>query len=42
MKADDTLNLSISKLIFDGPKELLDETENTQPAIFLVSYQFLM
>ena len=32
------LNLSISKLIFEGPKELLDQTENTQPAIFLVSY----
>ncbi len=37
-EADDTLNLPISKLIFDGPKELLDQTENTQPAIFLVSY----
>ena len=37
-EADDVLNLSISKLIFDGPKELLDLTENTQPAIFLVSY----
>ena len=37
-KADDVLNFSISKLIFEGPKELLDQTENTQPAIFLVSY----
>ena len=37
-EADDALNLSISKLIFEGPKELLDQTENTQPAIFLVSY----
>ena len=37
-EADDVLNLSISKLIFEGPKELLDLTENTQPAIFLVSY----
>ena len=37
-EADDTLNTSISKLIFEGPKELLDQTENTQPAIFLVSY----
>ena len=34
MKADDILNLSISKIIFEGPKELLDQTENTQPAIF--------
>ncbi len=37
-EADDVLDMSISKLIFEGPKELLDETENTQPAIFLVSY----
>jgi [acyl-carrier-protein] S-malonyltransferase len=37
-EADDVLNLSISKLIFEGPKELLNQTENTQPAIFLVSY----
>ena len=37
-EADEVLNLSISKLIFEGPKELLDQTENTQPAIFLVSY----
>ena len=37
-KADDVLNFSISRLIFEGPKELLDQTENTQPAIFLVSY----
>ena len=37
-EADDTLSMSISKLIFEGPKEVLNETENTQPAIFLVSY----
>ena len=36
--ADDTLGFSLSKLILDGPKEDLDLTENTQPAIFLVSY----
>ena len=34
-EADNSLNLSLSKIIFDGPKTLLDETENTQPAIFL-------
>jgi len=39
-EADDILNSSISNLIFEGPKELLDQTENTQPAIFLVSYSF--
>ena len=37
-EADEALNFSISKLIFEGPKELLNETENTQPAIFMVSY----
>ena len=37
-EADETLNFSISKLILDGPKEKLDLTINTQPAIFLVSY----
>ncbi len=37
-EADDILELSTRKLIFEGPKELLDQTENTQPAIFLVSY----
>ncbi len=37
-KADETLNYSISKLILEGPKEELDLTVNTQPAIFLISY----
>jgi [acyl-carrier-protein] S-malonyltransferase len=37
-EADDTLNFSISKLILEGPKEELDLTANTQPAIFLISY----
>jgi [acyl-carrier-protein] S-malonyltransferase len=37
-EADDTLNFSISKLILEGPKEELDLTTNTQPAIFLISY----
>jgi len=37
-EADDTLNFSMSKLILEGPKEELDLTTNTQPAIFLISY----
>ncbi len=37
-EADETLNHSISKLILEGPKEELDLTVNTQPAIFLISY----
>ncbi len=37
-EADEVLNFPISKLILEGPKEKLDLTENTQPAIFLVGY----
>ena len=37
-EADETLGFSLSKLILEGPKEQLDLTENTQPAIFLLSY----
>ena len=37
-QADDILKKSLSKIVLDGPKELIDQTENTQPAIFLVSY----
>jgi [acyl-carrier-protein] S-malonyltransferase len=37
-EADEILNFSISKLILEGPKEELDLTANTQPAIFLISY----
>ena len=37
-EANDILNLSISNLIFNGPQDTLNQTENTQPAIFLVSY----
>ena len=37
-EANEVLNFDISKMILDGPKENLDLTANTQPAIFLVSY----
>ena len=37
-EADETLNFPLSKLILEGPKEDLDLTANTQPAIFLISY----
>ena len=37
-EADDLLDFSISKLVLEGPKDKLDLTENTQPAIFLVSF----
>ena len=37
-EADDILEKPISKIILEGPKELIDQTENTQPAIFLISY----
>ena len=37
-EADEILGFSISNIILEGPKEKLDLTENTQPAIFLVGY----
>ena len=36
--ADDLLKTHLSKIILEGPKEDLDLTVNTQPAIFLISY----
>ena len=37
-QADETLEFNLSKLILEGPKDELDLTINTQPAIFLISY----
>ena len=37
-EADETLGISLSKIILEGPKDELDLTINTQPAIFLISY----
>ena len=37
-KADESLGISLSKIILEGPKDELDLTINTQPAIFLISY----
>tara|TARA_B100001063_G_scaffold236962_1_gene257308 strand:+ start:28 stop:954 length:927 start_codon:yes stop_codon:yes gene_type:complete len=37
-EADDVLGMPLSKIILEGPKEQLDLTVNTQPAIFLVSH----
>ena len=37
-QADEILEVPISKIILEGPKEELDVTINTQPAIFLISY----
>ena len=37
-EADEKLGISLSKIIMEGPKEELDLTINTQPAIFLISY----
>jgi len=36
--ADEILQSPLSKLILEGPKDELDLTINTQPAIFLISY----
>tara|TARA_B110001452_G_scaffold219273_1_gene191269 strand:- start:731 stop:1663 length:933 start_codon:yes stop_codon:yes gene_type:complete len=37
-EANEILEFPLSDLILNGPKEDLDLTENTQPAIFLLSY----
>ena len=37
-QADESLGISLSKIILEGPKDELDLTTNTQPAIFLISY----
>ena len=37
-EANNVLNFNITKMILEGPKESLNLTANTQPAIFLVSY----
>ena len=37
-EADDSLEFKLSKVILEGPKDKLDLTVNTQPAIFLISY----
>lgn len=36
-EADDAINFSLSKICFDGPEEILKQTSNTQPAIFVHS-----
>tara|TARA_B100000131_G_scaffold322734_1_gene377811 strand:+ start:1084 stop:2013 length:930 start_codon:yes stop_codon:yes gene_type:complete len=37
-EADEVLKKPLSRIIFEGPKDILDLTENTQPAIFLASF----
>jgi [acyl-carrier-protein] S-malonyltransferase len=38
LEADEALNFKISKIILEGPENELKLTQNTQPAILLVSY----
>lgn len=37
-RANKVLDFDLGKLCFDGPEEELERTENTQPAVFVVSY----
>ena len=37
-QADEKLSYQISKIILEGPENLLQQTQNTQPAILTVSY----
>ena len=36
--ADEILDFPLTRIIFEGPKQELDFTENTQPSVFLVGY----
>lgn len=40
-EVDNTLEKKLSKIIFEGPQELLTQTENAQPAIMCVSIAIL-
>ena len=40
-EVDNALNKDLSKIIFDGPQDLLTQTENAQPAIMCVSIAIL-
>lgn len=40
-EADDLLNMSLSKIIFEGPADLLTQTKNSQLAIFVGSMAIL-
>jgi len=40
-KADDILGMALSRFCFEGPVEELNDTANTQPAIFVTSYAAL-
>jgi [acyl-carrier-protein] S-malonyltransferase len=40
-EADDLLDFSLSSLCFEGPEEALNDTINTQPAIFIASIAIL-
>ena len=40
-KADNILGMALSRLCFEGPVDKLNDTANTQPAIFVTSYAAL-
>lgn len=40
-EADEVLGFPLSRLCFDGPEEALDDTINTQPALFVTSLAIL-
>ena len=42
LEADEAINFKISKIILEGPESELKLTQNTQPAILLVSYEIFL
>ncbi len=37
-RADETLGMDLSRLCFEGPADVLDDTANTQPAVYTMTY----
>jgi len=41
-QADEILGRDLSRIIFEGPEEVLTQTENSQPAIYLTSFAYFV
>jgi [acyl-carrier-protein] S-malonyltransferase len=41
-QADEILGRDLSRIIFEGPEEVLTQTENSQPAIYLTSFAYFL
>ena len=42
LRADEVLGRDLSRIIFEGPEEVLTQTENSQPAIYLTGFAYFV